>query len=193
MTQTILNRRQFFALSAQAASKSLIVLSVPAILAACDRAGNARLQGSEMQTLAAAEANEFAAIAARIMPSDETPGANEAGVIYFMDTVLADDRDEELTLIRQGLSELQETVQARFGSNSFSDLDDSQQDSLLGEIESTPFFGTLRFLTIAGMFSLPEYGGNQDRIGYRIIGFDDQHAWAPPFGFYDAQQNGGRQ
>lgn len=193
MTRTILNRRQFFALSAQAASKSFIVLSAPAILAACDRADTARLQGSEMQTLAATEATEFAAIAARIMPSDETPGAHEAGVIYFMDTVLADGRDEELTLLRQGLGELQVTVQSRHGTNRFSDLDDAQQDSLLREIETSPFFGTLRFLTIAGMFSLPEYGGNRDRIGYQVIGFDDQHAWVPPFGFYDAQQNGGGQ
>lgn len=180
-------------LSAQAASKSLIVLSAPAILAACDRAGSARLQGSEFQILDAVEANELGAIAARIMPSDETPGAREAGVIHFMDTVLADDRDDELVALRQGLGELQNTVQDRYGRDFFYQLDDSQQDLLLGEIESTLFFGTVRFLTIAGMFSLPEYGGNRNLVGYQIIGFDDQHAWAPPFGFYDARRGGGGQ
>jgi gluconate 2-dehydrogenase gamma chain len=36
------------------------------------------------------------------------------------------------------------------------------------------------------MFSLPRYGGNKNKLGYELIGFDDQHAWAPPFGFYDA-------
>ena len=54
------------------------------------------------------------------------------------------------------------------------------------EIENTEFFSTLRYLTIAGMFSLPEYGGNRENIGYQLIGFDDRHFWQPPFGFYDA-------
>ena len=44
----------------------------------------------------------------------------------------------------------------------------------------------MRYLTIAGMFALPEYGGNRENIGYQLIGFDDQHVWQPPFGFYDA-------
>ncbi|HBQ01551.1 MAG TPA: hypothetical protein DD672_13880, partial [Gammaproteobacteria bacterium] len=50
----------------------------------------------------------------------------------------------------------------------------------------TPFFATMRYLTIAGTFSLPEYGGNQNKIGYQIIGFEDRGAWAAPYGYYDA-------
>ena len=34
------------------------------------------------------EAAEVEAIAARIIPTDETPGAREAGVIYFIDRAL---------------------------------------------------------------------------------------------------------
>jgi hypothetical protein len=36
------------------------------------------------------------------------------------------------------------------------------------------------------MFSSPEYGGNRDKVGFELLGFTDQHAWQPPFGFYDA-------
>ena len=44
----------------------------------------------------------------------------------------------------------------------------------------------VRYLTLAGMFSLPEHGGNRDQIGWRLLGFENRHAWQPPFGFYDA-------
>jgi len=53
------------------------------------------------------EALEFDAIAVRIIPTDETPGATEAGVIYFFDNVLGDRREEELAQLRDGLRELQ--------------------------------------------------------------------------------------
>ena len=36
------------------------------------------------------------------------------------------------------------------------------------------------------MFSLPEYGGNRDLIGYQLIGYQNQGGWAPPYSFYDA-------
>ena len=36
------------------------------------------------------------------------------------------------------------------------------------------------------MFSLPEYGGNRDKVGYELIGFEDRHAWQSPYGYYDA-------
>jgi hypothetical protein len=65
-------------------------------------------------------------------------------------------------------------------------LTETQQDDLLSQNEKTPFFATMRYLTIAGTFSLPKYGGNQNKVGYQIIGFEDRGAWAAPYGFYDA-------
>jgi gluconate 2-dehydrogenase gamma chain len=44
----------------------------------------------------------------------------------------------------------------------------------------------MHYLTVAGMFALPSYGGNRDHIGWKLLGFTHQHVWAPPFGFYDA-------
>jgi gluconate 2-dehydrogenase gamma chain len=69
---------------------------------------------------------------------------------------------------------------------SFYLLNEEQQDQLLRQIETSEFFNTIRFLTVAGMFSSPEYGGNRDKVGFELLGFTDQHAWQPPFGFYDA-------
>ncbi len=40
------------------------------------------------------------------------------------------------------------------------------------------------------MFVLPSYGSNRDSIGWRLIGFDDAHAFTPPFGYYDRDYPG---
>ena len=45
-------------------------------------------------------------------------------------------------------------------------------------------------LTILGMFSSPKYGGNFEGSGWKMMGFEDRHAFTPPFGFYDARYTG---
>jgi hypothetical protein len=35
------------------------------------------------------------------------------------------------------------------------------------------------------MFANPEYGGNFQKTGWKLIGFTDQFSWAAPFGWYD--------
>ncbi len=186
MVKESLSRRIFLGSVGDLARSSAIVLTMPMLLAACNRAEQARLGGEKFQTLSEEEAEELQAIAARIIPTTDTPGAKEAGVIYFLDNVLEDTREEELFLLRQGLIELKASVALSFGAAYFHQLEEAQQDQALIEIEDTVFFDTIRYLTIAGMFSLPEYGGNRDYVGYDLIQFDSQHAWQPPFGYYDA-------
>ena len=186
MNDIQLSRRAFLRQTGIAARNSLIVLSLPAIMSSSAAASEAMLENSAFKILGSEEAREFAAIAARIIPTDETPGATEAGVIYFIDNVLGTSRPEALEPMRAGLASLQASVQSTYGSASFSALTPEQQDALLVSIEETEFFGTMRYMTIAGMFSLPEYGGNRDYAGWKLIGFEHQHVWSPPFGFYDA-------
>ena len=186
MIDAQLTRRAFLRSASSAAKSSIIVLGLPAILVSCERSKQAVLHNEEFSVLSEEEAQEFHAIAARIIPTDETPGATEAGVIYFIDNVLSDNREAEHETLRLGLRELQVAVAINFDVPYFHELGPEQQDQLLTEVEETEFFGTIRFLTIAGMFSLPEYGGNRDKIGYELIGFEDRHAWQSPYGFYDA-------
>jgi hypothetical protein len=40
------------------------------------------------------------------------------------------------------------------------------------------------------MFSLPAYGGNRDGVGWKLIGFEDEHVFHPPFGYYDRDYPG---
>ncbi len=186
MNEIQLSRRAFLRQTGIAARNSLIVLSLPVIMSSSAAASEAMLDNSAFKVLGSDEAREFAAIAARIIPTDETPGATEAGVIYFIDNVLGTSRTEALAPMREGLASLQATAQSTYGSASFSALTPEQQDALLVSIEETEFFGTMRYMTIAGMFSLPEYGGNRDYAGWKLIGFEHKHVWSPPFGFYDA-------
>ncbi len=186
MSEIQLSRRAFLRQTGIAARNSLIVLSLPVIMSSSAAASEAMVENSAFTILGSEEAREFAAIAARIIPTDETPGATEAGVIYFIDNILGTSRTEALEPMRAGLASLQASAQSTYGSASFSALTPEQQDALLVSIEETEFFGTMRYMTIAGMFSLPEYGGNRDYAGWKLIGFEHKHVWSPPFGFYDA-------
>lgn len=180
------SRRAFLESALSAVSSSLIVLSWPAIVAAGRDARVAQATNAGFTTLTGEEAVELAAVASRIIPSDSTAGATEAGAIYFIDRVLGTSRAEDLDAVRSGLHSLVGLTQARHDSPTFRALPVAAQDALLTEIESTPFFETMRYLTIAGTFSLPEYGGNRDGVGWSLLGFEMRHMWEPPFGYYDA-------
>lgn len=181
-----MNRRGFLTYSGAAASGTWITMSMSAVMATAISACQARDEGRAYKVLTTEEAAEFEAIAAQIIPSDDTPGAVEAGVIYFIDTALAETRSETLASMRQGLIGLQADIRRRYAAESFASLSAEQQVSELERIEDQPFFGSVRFLTLAGMFSDPSHGGNRDRLGWALLGFEGPHAWQPPFGYYDA-------
>lgn len=71
---------------------------------------------------------------------------------------------------RLGLAAIDEASHARFGL-SFVDLTDAQQDQILSASDSA-FVDLITAHTVEGMFCAPEYGGNRDRIGWQLIGFD---------------------
>lgn len=181
-----MRRRSFIGRSGVLVAGSWISMSLPTVMMTATAASKARAEGGDFKTLTATEASELAAIAGQIVPSGDTPGAAEAGVIYFMDAVLTSSKSDALEPVRAGLASLQAESQNRFGIKSFAGLDDAQKVELLTGIEDTPFFATLRFLTLAGLFTDPSYGGNRDQVGWKLIGFDTPHHSQPPFGYYDA-------
>ena len=141
--------------------------------------------------LTSAEAVDVEAVAAQIIPTDDTPGAREAGVVHFIDRALATflwplAADYRTQLVGFQAGYLAGHPEAR----SFASLTPAQQIAHLTEVERTPFFDTTRLLTLLGMFSMPAYGGNRDGVGWKLIGFDDQHAFQSPFGHYDRDYPG---
>ncbi|HSE52084.1 MAG TPA: gluconate 2-dehydrogenase subunit 3 family protein [Gemmatimonadales bacterium] len=142
--------------------------------------------------LTAAQAAGLEAVAMRIIPSDGTPGAREAGVIHFIDQALATFAQDQKDPLIAGLDDLNARTKARWPEvAAFAALAPEQQDELLRAIEKTPFFGTLRSGTVMGMFSNPSYGGNRDQVGWKLLGFQAHGIYQPPFGYYDAEAGKG--
>ncbi len=183
------SRRQFLIGSLSALGSGLITARWPAIAAAQEHAQRAAELGNPFQFFLPEQAAEIEAIAAQIIPADDTPGAREARVIYFIDRALTTfDRDKR-PLYTSGLDELQAKTRQLFpATGAFSELTSAQQVQLLTVIEKSEFFEIVRLHTIVGFFANPEYGGNHGQIGWKLIGFEDAGAYEPPFGYYDGEE-----
>jgi gluconate 2-dehydrogenase gamma chain len=137
-----------------------------------------------------AQAAEIDAISSRIIPTDAAPGAHEAGVLYFIDRSMTTFAKDQVPLFEAGLASVSKAVEKAHGASAkFSTLTTDQQDAVLRSIEKTPFFGAIRFATIAGYLALPKYGGNKDYVGWKFIGQEHAFEQKPPFGWYDRPEN----
>ena len=135
----------------------------------------------------AAQAAEVEAMAAQIIPTDSTPGAREARVIVFIDRILNTFEKESRQDYTKGLGELAtQTTQLYPQATSFSSLSADQQIKVLTAMEKTPFFNLVRTHTITGFFASPSLGGNANKIGWKLVNYDDSLNHKPPFGYYDA-------
>jgi hypothetical protein len=131
------------------------------------------------------------AIAAQIIPTDATPGAHESGVVYFIDRAHATFFAHMASEFRAGLTEFTRDCRARYPDvESFASLSAELQVEWLKVVEHSPFFDRMRQLTVIAMFSDPKYGGNRNGLGWQLIGFQDQHVFSPPFGYYDRDYPG---
>ena len=138
--------------------------------------------------LGSADAADVEALTSQIVPSDDTPGAREAGVIFFIDRALATFFAHWRESFMDGLAQFQSAARAAHPSAaSFAALGGDQQIAFLHTVDATPFFDQARLLTLCGMFSNPSYGGNRAKLGWKLIGFEDQHVFEPPFGWYDRE------
>ena len=132
------------------------------------------------------------AITSRILPSEDGPGASEAGVTNYIDRQMQTRLlRPSLPLLRKGL-ELLDRWSLRLHSAVFVDLKTEEQDSILNELaaEAIPvrgfpqraFFQFVQNLTLEGFFGDPVHGGNRDQIGWRTIGFSEPSLRTPMTG-----------
>src|SRR2546421_7306959 len=129
-----LNRRHFLLRAGAGLSAAWVSANWPALLFAATHAHNAAKAATppKSEFFTPEEAAEVEAITARLIPTDDTPGAREAGVVYFIDHGLATFSADDQKTYRHGLPELSGRVSELFpGAIKFSSLTAEQQDAVL--------------------------------------------------------------
>ncbi len=135
-----LSRRRFLSQAGIGVGAAWVSAHWPEMVAAATHAHRAVQSGAayKFEFFTPAEATEIDALSARIIPTDDTPGAREAGVLYFIDRALVTFGSGDQQKYREGLPELQSQVRAKFpGVEKFSVLTPEQQDELLQAIEAS--------------------------------------------------------
>jgi len=208
-----LDRRHFLSRGLAALSATWATSHWPAVLAASEHAHKAAASGDaqKFEFFSLEEAKEVDAITACIIPSDGTPGAREAGVVYFIDRALVTFSKDDQKTYREGLPEIQKRVRELFpGVSSFSAASPEQQKAVMESLDEAgsqaparrtnfrpspagqPLFEVLRAHTIAGFLIDPESDrkGNHGGVGWAVIGRDPGHSFQPPFGSVDKDYPG---
>jgi gluconate 2-dehydrogenase gamma chain len=202
------NRRDFLLRSCSGLTAVWLSANWPALLSAAAHAHNAAQSpaASKLEFFTTDQAKEIDAITARIIPTDETPGAHEAGVAYFIDRALTTFAIDNQKIYREGLPEMHARTHELFsGLDKFSAATPEQQDQVLHSFdEQAPgdrrpyrpraaaqsFFDTLRLHTIVAFLLDPDAGGDPNGIGWKVIDRERQHMFQPPFGYYDKNYPG---
>jgi len=187
------SRRSFLAQGTGLFTSMWVAAQWPGIAAAAHHAEEAANSPAPVgfSFFSPADAADVEAICAQIVPSGATPGAREAHAIYFMDRTLATYFAPSAPDFSKGLVDFQEKFHAAQPQlAAFAAANSDTQIAFLKTVDHTPFFETTRMLTILGMFTSPKYSGNYQGAGWKLMGFVDQHAFAPPFGYYDREYSG---
>jgi gluconate 2-dehydrogenase gamma chain len=203
------SRRRFLSQAGAGISAVWVSTHWPQMISAANHARQAvqSTAAYKFEFFSPEEAAEIEAISARLIPTDETPGAREAGVIYFIDRALVTFASGDQQKYREGLPELQGLVREKFpGVDKFSAATTEQQDELLRTMDETKdqtvarrrntgtaktFFEAVRIGTISGFLIDPEASnGNRGGVGWKLIGREPEHMFQPPFGYYDKDYPG---
>ncbi len=187
------SRRSFLLSSGGAFASLWIAAQWPSIAAAAHHAEQGASEGAlpHFEFFNASDGADVEAVCAQIVPSGATPGALEARAVYFIDRSLATYFAAMAPGYRAGLADFQAKFRAAHPTlPSFGAGDAASQLAFLQTADQGPFFEMTRMLTVLGMFTSPKYGGNYQGSGWKLMGFVDQHAFTPPFGYYDARYTG---
>jgi gluconate 2-dehydrogenase gamma chain len=159
-------------------------LKASATAAAVAAAGCGAVSGP-WRTLSDEEARALVALCDQIIPSDQDPGAADAGVVRFIDRQLATREKDRREAFRLGLRAVDASARRR-GGRPFAELDGARQAALLRDVEAgrvdradwpgvdpIGFFGLVVDHTMMGYYGDPRHGGNRNRVSWRMLGLPD--------------------
>jgi gluconate 2-dehydrogenase gamma chain len=147
----------------------------PNWLAAIERTA----QAAQAQRMTSAQTAIVSAVAERILPRTDTPGATDVGVPAFIDLLYGEFMTPgEQKVLTEGLTQLDAASKAAFAA-SFTSLAPDRQDTVLRDIaraeekQDQGFFRLIRSATILGYFT-------SEQVGRNVLHYD------PVPGRYDA-------
>jgi gluconate 2-dehydrogenase gamma chain len=132
------------------------------------------------RVFAAREWKTLDAIVSRILPSDDGPGAREAGVVAFIDRQLSSPPLSVLAPVVVELTKRIDLHAQKLHGRAYADLPHAEQDAILTKLSRAelalslperPLFDALHNLTLEGFLSDPNHGGNADQVGWKYVRF----------------------
>jgi len=179
MMMAMISRREM--LQQLGAMLGVAAIAPRALVQAQARSQGLAAVGNALVSLTPVEAETLRAIIARLIPADENgPGALEARADRFIDRALGGALKNLRPIYGDGLAAVNSYAQSLKGM-AFAKLSSPDQDAVLTAMEqnqatgltggSAQFFNLLRTHTIQGTFSDPFYGGNENFIGWDLIGY----------------------
>jgi len=202
------SRRDFLLRSCSSLTAVWLSAHWPALLSAASHARNAAQSpaSTKLQFFTPEQAKELDAITSRILPTDQTPGAHEAGVVYFIDSALVTFAVDDQKTYREGFPEMQARTHELFPAlDKFSAATPEQQDEILHSFDehaaadrrpyrpraaAQSFFDIVRLHTMVAFLLDPDAGGDPNGVGWKVIGREREHMFQPPFGYYDKNYPG---
>ncbi len=132
------------------------------------------------RVLAAREWKTLDALVSRILPSDDGPGAREAGVVAFIDRQLSSPPLAVLAPVVVELAKRIDLHAEKVHGRAYADLPHADQDAILTKLSRAelslslperPLYEALHSLTLEGFLSDPNHGGNLEQVGWKYVRF----------------------
>ena len=194
MSKGTISRRDFLSRSGGLFGAAWLAANFPAIAAAANAAhcvASGEMEES-FEFFSAADGALIDAISSHIIPSEgEGPGAREAKAAVFIDRAMTGFMKSGADGFIAGLRAFAQAFTDAYPREaSFATAETPVQTEFFATQVDSDFFGLVRFLTHVGMFASPSYGGNFQKKGWELLGFEDRHVFHPPFGYYDRDDPG---
>lgn len=130
------------------------------------------------------EANCIIAFCEQIIPKDKSPGATDAGVIFYIDRQLSGVFQYDQEAYRSGIKTIQAFCSRKYGKT-FESIAPEDQIRLMGLMESNQlsetewpkgkpadFFKLVCSHTMQGFYGSPIHGGNKDYMSFEMLRID---------------------